>query len=156
MRIPALVLAALIALPAVARAQASVDIQFGLPVVLPPLVVVSPGIQVVPGVQEEVFFVDGFYWVRRDRVWYRSRSHTGGWAIMPGRGVPPGLARIPPGRYKNWKGGPAPYRGGPAPYRGGPARYRGGPAAYRGGPAAAYRGGPGGHDRVKHKGHERH
>jgi len=119
----------------------------GLPVVLPQLVVVSPGIQVVPGVQEEVFFVDGFYWARRDRVWYRSPSHTGGWVVMPGRGVPPGLARIPPGKYKNWKGGRAVA---PAAYRGGGA-YRGGPAAYRGGPSVG-----GGHGPGKHKGHGKH
>ncbi len=134
----ALFVAAAIGLPALARAQASVDVHIGLPVVLPQLVVVSPGIQVVPGVQEEVFFVDGFYWARRDRVWYRSPSHTGGWVVMPGRGVPPGLARIPPGKYKNWKGGRA----------AAPAAYRGGPAAYRGGPSVG-----GGHGPGKHKGH---
>src|SRR5512142_2374847 len=103
MRTIALCLAALLGLPGVAAAQASVDIHFNLPVVLPRMVVVSPGVQVVPEVQEEVFFSDGWYWVRRDDYWYRSRSHRGGWVVGPARGVPPRLSALPPGRYRNWK-----------------------------------------------------
>ena len=103
MRTIALCLAALLNLPAAAAAQASVDIHFGLPAVLPPLVVVSPGVQVVPEVQEEVFFHDGWYWARRDGYWYRSRSHRGGWVVVPPRGVPPRLVALPPGKYRNWK-----------------------------------------------------
>jgi hypothetical protein len=94
---------ALVALPALARAEATVDIHIGLPIVLPKLVVVSPGVQVVPEVEEEVFYSDGFYWVRRDTVWYRSRVHTGGWVLVPVRGVPARLVKVPPGKYKRWK-----------------------------------------------------
>ncbi len=110
-----IVLAGALAAPAIATAQASVDVHFDLPVVLPRLVVVSPGIQVVPDMDREVFFVDGWYWVRNDGGWVRSRDHRGGWVVVPGRRVPPGLARIPPGRYKHWKAarpGPAVYREG--------------------------------------------
>lgn len=103
MRIPALCLAALLGLPGVAAAQASVDIHFDLPVVLPRMVVVSPGVQVVPEVQEEVFFYDGWYWARRDDYWYRSRSHRGGWMLVPARAVPQRLGALPPGHYRNWK-----------------------------------------------------
>jgi hypothetical protein len=103
MRTLALALAAAFGLPALARAQASVDIHFALPVVLPALVVVSPGVQVVPEVDEEVFFTDGYYWVRRDDRWYRSRVHTGGWVLVPGRAVPARLVKVPPGHYKRWK-----------------------------------------------------
>lgn len=104
MRTIALCLAALLGLPGVAAAQASVDVHFNIPVVLPPLVVVSPGVQVVPECQEEVFFSDGWYWVRRDAYWYRSRSHRGGWVVVPQRGVPPRLVALPPpGHYRNWK-----------------------------------------------------
>lgn len=104
MRTIALTLAALIGLPSVASAQASVDIHFDLPVVLPRLVVVSPGVQVVPEVREEVFFHDGWYWVRRDDFWYRSRHHRGGWVVVPGRQVPSRLVAVgPPGHYRNWK-----------------------------------------------------
>src|SRR5512140_1589810 len=104
MRTLALTLAALIGLPGVASAQASVDVHFDLPVVLPRLVVVSPGVQVVPEVREEVFFSDGWYWVRRDEYWYRSRDHRRGWVLVPIRQVPPRLVSVgPPGRYRNWK-----------------------------------------------------
>lgn len=104
MRTIALCLAAALALPGLAAAQGSVDIHFDLPVVLPRLVVVSPGVQVVPEVREEVFFHDGWYWVRRDASWYRSRSHRGGWVIVPSRQLPPRLVSVgPPGHYRNWK-----------------------------------------------------
>jgi hypothetical protein len=115
MRKIALAVALLIGLPAVARAGTSVDIHIGLPVVLPQLVVVSPGVQVVPEVNEEVFYTGGYYWVRRDAVWYRSRVHTGGWAVVPVRAVPATLVKIPPGHYKRWK-----------PEHGHPGRGRGG------------------------------
>jgi hypothetical protein len=88
--------------PHLAAAQASVDIRIGFPAP-PPLVVVSPGIRVVPDYQEEVFFVDGWYWARRDGIWYRTRDHRGGWVLVQPRYVPPGLVRIPPGQYKHWR-----------------------------------------------------
>jgi hypothetical protein len=103
MRTIALVIAALISLPGAAAAQARVDIRFDLPVVLPPLVVVSPGVQVVPEVREEVFFHDGWYWVRRDEYWYRSRTHRSGWMMVPPQRVPSRLVALPPGKYRNWK-----------------------------------------------------
>jgi hypothetical protein len=117
MRKIALAVAVMFGLPALAGAQTSVSINIGLPIAPPRLVVVSPGIQVVPEFHEEVFFSDGFYWVRRDQVWYHSRVHTGGWVVVPGGRVPPGLARIPPGKYKKWK--PAGHPGGGHPGRGG-------------------------------------
>jgi hypothetical protein len=110
MRTFALCLAALIGLPATAGAQASVNVHFDLPVVLPPLVVVSPGIRVVPEVHEEVFFHDGWYWVRRDDYWYRSHNHRGGWLLVPTPRVPPRLVAVPPGRYRNWKAEKAAYK----------------------------------------------
>lgn len=105
-------LAVAILAPLAASAQATVDVRIALPLVLPRLVVVSPGIEVVPDVDYEVFHVDGWYWVRHDDGWYRSRSHRGGWAPVPVRGVPPGLVRIPPGQYRRWHPVRAP---GPAP-----------------------------------------
>jgi hypothetical protein len=103
MRTALLALALALALPATARAEASVSLQLNLPVVLPQLVVVTPGVQVVPDVDEEVFFVDGYYWVRRDAGWYRSRSHRSGWVLVPARGVPGRITGFPPGKYKRWK-----------------------------------------------------
>jgi hypothetical protein len=87
--------------PAFVRAQVTVDIRVGFPTP-PPLVVVSPGIQVVPDYGEEVFFVDGWYWLRRDTVWYRTRDHRGGWVVVQPRYVPASLVRLPPGQYKHW------------------------------------------------------
>src|SRR5262249_16582359 len=84
-----------------ARAQqVAVRVTFATP---PPLVVVEPGIQVVPDYDEEVFFVDGWYWQRAGRGWYRTHCHPGGVAVVEPQYVPPRLVRIPPGQYKHWK-----------------------------------------------------
>ncbi len=90
------------AAPGFALAQGAVDIHisFSAP---PPLVVVSPGVKVVPDYDEEVFFADGWYWTRHDAVWYRTRDYRGGWVVVPRRGVPPALVRLPPGEYKHWR-----------------------------------------------------
>jgi hypothetical protein len=86
---------------AMARASATIDVN--LPVVLPQLVVVAPGVQVVPEVDEEVFFTNGFYWVRHGDGWYRSKSHRHGWVLVPGHRVPTRIAKYEPGRYRRWK-----------------------------------------------------
>jgi hypothetical protein len=124
MRKLTLALAGALLLPAIAEAQirASAGLSIDLPVVLPQLVVVQPGIQVVPECDHEVFYTNGYYWAREDDVWYRSRSHRGGWVVAPVRRVPAALVKIPPGHYKRWK--PAKYRGGPP--RPAPAYYHGG------------------------------
>ncbi len=101
-----LILIAAIAAPALALAQASVELRLGLPVVLPQLVVVQPGIQVVPDVDEEVFYTNGWYWVRQDGGWYRSHSHRGGWMAVPAGRVPGRLVSLPPGQYRRWHGPP--------------------------------------------------
>ena len=113
MRKLTLALAGALLLPAIAEAQirASAGLSIDLPVVLPQLVVVQPGIRVVPECDHEVFYTNGYYWVREDDVWYRSRSHRGGWVVAPMRRVPAALVKVPPGHYKRWK--PAKYRGGP-------------------------------------------
>ena len=110
----AIAIVALALAPAIADAQirASASFSLDLPVILPPLVVIQPGIQVVPDVDYEVFHVDGFYWTRHEGGWYRSSNPRSGWVHMP-RNVPPGLSRMPPGKYKRWKG-PAGHGPGPA------------------------------------------
>jgi hypothetical protein len=71
----------------------------------PPLVVVEPGVQVVQDADEEVFFVDGWYWhPGANGVWFRTRSYRGGWAAAPPRVVPAALVRIPPGQYRHYRG----------------------------------------------------
>lgn len=119
-----LVVAGALALPSLPRAQASASIQLnlGLPVVMPQLVVVQPGIRVVPDIEEEVFFTNGYYWCRHDDGWYRTRDVRRGWYYMEPHRVPPGLTRMPPGRYKKYR--PASYAPARTRYAPAPARYR--------------------------------
>ena len=140
MRKLTLALAGALLLPAMAEAQirASAGISIDLPVVLPQLVVIQPGIQVVPECDHEVFFVDNYYWVREDHVWYRSRSHRSGWVVAPARVVPARLVKIPPGHYKRWKPAKGHYAG--------PGRPQPAPAYYRGHD----------HDRRDYDRHDRH
>jgi hypothetical protein len=76
----------------------------GLPVVLPTLVVVQPGVSVIPNQSVEVFFSGGYYWTRRDGGWYRTHDHNGSWSRIDDRQVPMVIARSPPGQYKHYKG----------------------------------------------------
>lgn len=94
--------------PALATAQirASASFSLDLPKIIPPLVVIEPGIRVIPDVDVEVFHADGFYWTQRDGDWYRSSEPRAGWVRHP-HGYPPGLAKMKPGKYKRWKPGPA-------------------------------------------------
>jgi hypothetical protein len=78
-----------------------IRIELGLPVA-PPLVVIQPGIQVVEGFGEEVFFHRGWYWCRRPDGWYRSRSPRARFGWIDVRRVPGALVRMPEGRYRNW------------------------------------------------------
>jgi hypothetical protein len=83
------------------QAQVDVHIDIGLPPV-PPLVVVQPGIQVVEGFQEEVFFHRGWYWCRRPDGWYRARSPHSRFDWVDVHRVPVILVRQPEGHYRNW------------------------------------------------------
>ncbi|MDB4954591.1 MAG: hypothetical protein JWO36_2160 [Myxococcales bacterium] len=46
----------------------------------PELVEVSPGVQVIADYDEPIFYSDNYYWRNDGGVWFRSRTHTGGWA----------------------------------------------------------------------------
>jgi hypothetical protein len=102
----ALLAAAALAVMLLARsadAQVSLHVNLGVP--LPPsptLVGSQPGIQVVAGYPEEVFFTGGYYWLRRDAYWYRSIHPRTGFVVVAPSRVPPGLARLPPGHYRNY------------------------------------------------------
>jgi len=82
--------------------QAAFSLSF--PAVLPPLVVVEPGVSVVQDYDEEVFYSDGYYWARQDSRWYRSHDHRRGWTYVDARRVPGPIARSPPGRYRHYRG----------------------------------------------------
>lgn len=96
-------LLAVLSIPCLSRAQAQLEINVDLPVVLPPLVTIEPGIRVVQDFDEEIFFVDGYYWYRRDGYWYRTHNHRDRWIYVERNHVPPGLVRTPPGHYKHWR-----------------------------------------------------
>lgn len=85
-----------------ARAQLQVEITLGLPEVLPPLVVVQPGVEVVSDLDDEVYFVDSWYWVRRGSSWYRTLDYRGRWAWVAPARVPVALVRLPPGQYRRF------------------------------------------------------
>lgn len=95
--------AALVALPAFAQVEISIQlpsITFAAP---PPLVVVQPGVQVVEDNDEEIYVVENTYWVHRGPHWYRAKDHRGGWVVVDGPNVPASLVRMPPGRYRHYK-----------------------------------------------------
>jgi hypothetical protein len=140
--------AAVFLLPAVAGAQIaarmSAGIDLNLPVILPPVVVIAPGVQVVPEVEHEVFLVNGVYWARHPKGWYKSKSHRGGWVLVPARGVPARLVSLQPGKYKRWK--PAKHDHGVRDHGRGEGRWGGGDDR------RDHRDGRGGDDR---RGHDR-
>jgi hypothetical protein len=46
----------------------------------PELVVISPGVQVIADLDEPIFYSNHYYWRNQGGSWYRSASHTRGWA----------------------------------------------------------------------------
>jgi hypothetical protein len=46
----------------------------------PELVVISPGVQVIADLDQPVFYSGNYYWRNDGGAWYRSTSHTHGWA----------------------------------------------------------------------------
>jgi hypothetical protein len=46
----------------------------------PELVVISPGVQVIADLDEPIFYSGSYYWRNQGGFWYRSTSHTQGWA----------------------------------------------------------------------------
>jgi len=100
---PALLALALSAAPSFAQGVFQATVTLALPPVLPPMVVVQPGVQVVQDLDEEIFFVDGWYWVRRGPYWYRAKDHRRAWIYANPRVVPPALAHTPPGQYRRYR-----------------------------------------------------
>jgi hypothetical protein len=98
-------LAGALSLPSAASAQGGyAEIHLQLPEILPPLVVIQPGVQVIPEIDHEVFLVDGAYYARHGGGWYRAPSpHAAGWVGVAPSAVPASLVKIPPGKYKKWK-----------------------------------------------------
>lgn len=85
-----------------ARAQVGVHIDIGLPA-QPQVVEVEPGVRVVEGIDEEVFYSGGWYWCRHGDGWYRARSPRAHFYWVDRHRVPGALARMPEGRYRGWR-----------------------------------------------------
>jgi len=104
-------LAAIAAAPSPASAQVDVHagIRFSLPV-MPTLVVVQPGVQVVQDYDDEVFVHQGTYYARRGDRWYRGRGPQAEFVIIETRLVPEPVRRLPPGHYRRYRPAPPPVR----------------------------------------------
>jgi hypothetical protein len=75
------------------------------------MVEVHPGVLVVHDYDQEVFFVDGRYWMHwPDGRWYRANDYRGGWVTAEPRAVPGSIVRLPPGAYKHYKSKPEKFR----------------------------------------------
>ena len=97
----------------VALAQVEVRVNVPVPQIRfeapPPLVDVQPGVQVVENFDEEVFASGGWFWVRRDGSWFRTRDvKQPSWVVVAPREVPPVLVTLQPGRYRRWRPSPPP------------------------------------------------
>jgi hypothetical protein len=111
---------------AAAQSQAGVNVNIGvnLPAyrfAAPPDVVVIPGtyVYMVPDIDVDVLFFQGYWWRPYEGHWYRSRDYKGSWRYVEPRSIPrglkalpqdyrhrlsPGYERIPHGDVKkNWK-----------------------------------------------------
>ena len=84
--------------------MAGVDVSISLPPLIvfsaPPAMVVIPEtyVYVVPDVDVEIFFYDGWWWRPWEGRWYRSRHYDSGWGHY--RRVPSFYARVP-GSWRN-------------------------------------------------------
>ncbi len=113
----------LIVLPLPGIAQVGVGVRIGPPppyrIAAPPPVVVIPGtyVYVVPDIDTDIFFFDGYWYRLYQNAWFSARSYNGPWIFVPGprvpralvelppdyRRIPPGWRRIPYGQFrKNW------------------------------------------------------
>jgi hypothetical protein len=99
-----------ISIPMMARAEVNVSIS--LPSIVfaaPPALIVLPDtyVYVVPDMQEDIYFYDGWWWRHWEGGWYRSHYYDRGWGYY--RTVPSFYFDVDPGwrgyyRDRNWYG----------------------------------------------------
>lgn len=106
-----LVLVLVFPLPTRAEVHVGVNISLPVPIVFvePPHLIVLPetDIYVVPDVEVDIFFYDGWWWRPWEGGWYRSRHYDSGWSYY--QQVPSFYGRIPSGwrsdyRDHRWRG----------------------------------------------------
>ena len=93
--------AVLVSLPVAAQVTVEVEAPKLRFEVAPALVVVAPGVRVVPDYDEEVFVVGSYYYVRRGPHWYRAHGHHGRWHHV--KSVPREIVHLPHGKYRHYK-----------------------------------------------------
>jgi len=100
-----------VSFPAAARADVNISIGLPPPVVFssPPELIVLPEtyVYVVPDVDAEIFFYDGWWWRPWEGRWYRSHYYDRGWGYY--NNVPSFYFDVDPGwrgyyRDRNWYG----------------------------------------------------
>jgi len=94
--------AALLLSPALAHAQVGVAVHFGW-TAPPPLVEVSPGVQVVEDAGDEIFFTNGRYWVERAGRWYWAADFREHWVPVRIDRVPLFVRNHRRGEYLHWR-----------------------------------------------------
>jgi hypothetical protein len=95
------VAAALWLVPVLALPDDPAQIRIALPGP-PTLAVIQPGVEVVVGLDDEVFHMKHQYWLRRDGDWYRARNHTDAFMYMENHHVPAALLHLAPGHYRHY------------------------------------------------------
>lgn len=80
--------------------RADIRVAFSGP---PTLAVIQPGVQVVVGIDDEVFYTKHQYWLRRDGDWYRARHHADAFMYMDSHNVPAALIQLTPGHYRHYR-----------------------------------------------------
>jgi len=107
----AMLLGLVIVGPMPTLAQIDIVVSVPPPIVFasPPEVIVLPEtyVYVVPEIEEDIFFYEGWWWRPWQGRWYRSRNYSSGWVFY--RSPPAFYARIPSGwrthyREGNWGG----------------------------------------------------
>src|SRR4030066_388696 len=100
-----LALVIVVPIPTMAGIDIHVSIPLPPPIVFaaPPGVIVIPEtyVYVVPEVQEEIFFYNGWWWRPWGGRWYRSRHYSSGWVYY--QSVPSFYARIPSGWRNDYR-----------------------------------------------------
>ena len=82
------------------QSEAGVNVRVNLPTVrfaAPPAVVVIPGtyVYMVPDIDVDVLFYQGYWWRPYQGHWYRSRDYKGRWHYIEPRRIPRGLRALP-------------------------------------------------------------
>ncbi len=148
-----------------AQSDAAVNVQVNLPAIrfaAPPEVVVIPGtyVYMVPDIETDVLFFQGYWWRPYEGRWYRSGDYKGRWSYVAPSRVPGGLRSLPQD-YRHRISSPGHERIGHRDVKSNWKRWerekhwdrrderdRGGRGEQdRGGRSEHDRGGPGGHDR---------